>query len=239
VRGVAISSDGEIVVTACDDGHVRSWSMRTGMRIDDLTHAIPLAAVALAPAGDLVVALDDAGEVVVWRGTVQLEHRKRTQSAARAVAFSHDGTRLVISGATDTQIFEVERDRIQTTAVVTLDGPLQDVRAVVFTSDDSRVITGGGDGLAKVWDAAKGKLIGIREAHGAAINALAISADGSTLWAGCESRDQGVVRAWDIHVETRGVAQLQALLRQRVPLRLDDDDVVQPTSEPRELDGQY
>src|SRR5262245_51948115 len=70
------------------------------------------------------------------------------------------------------------------------------------------LITGGGDGLAKLWDAAKGKLIGVRDAHGTAINSLAISADGNTVWAGCESRAQGAVRAWDIHVETRAVGRL-------------------------------
>lgn len=32
--------------------------------------------------------------------------------------------------------------------------------------------------------------------------------------------------------------RLQALLRQRVPLRLDDDDVVRLTSEPRDIDDQ-
>ena len=61
---------------------------------------------------------------------------------------------------------------------------------------------------------------------------------GNTVWAGCESRDQGAVRAWDIHVETRAVDRLQALLRQRVPLRLDDDVVVRLTSEPPGIDDQ-
>ena len=154
------------------------------------------------------------------------------------MAFSHDGTRLVVSSATDAQIFEVGRGAVATTPAVALDGPLQDVRAVVFTSDDSRVITGGGDGLAKVWDAANGKLIGTRNAHRTAINSLAISADGDTLWAGSESGEQGIVRAWDIRVETRSAAALAALLHQRVPWRLDDNVVVRRTSEPRELDGQ-
>ena len=238
VRAIAISTDGERVVTACDDGHLRSWSLRAGALIGEWRHTVALAAIALSPTSDLVVALDDDGQVIVWRGAVQLDRRKRTESAARAVAFSHDGTRLVVSGATDAQIFEVGRGAVATTAAVALDGPLQDVRAVVFTGDDSRVITGGGDGLAKVWDAANGKLIGIRSAHRTAINSLAISADGDTLWAGSESGERGVVRAWDIRVETRSAAALVALLHQRVPWRLDDDVVVRGTSEPRELDGQ-
>ncbi|HEY0985972.1 MAG TPA: hypothetical protein VGD80_02930, partial [Kofleriaceae bacterium] len=238
VRAIAISTDGERVFTACDDGHLRSWSLRAGALIGEWRHTVALGAIALSPTSDLVVALDDDGQVIVWRGAVQLDRRKRTESAARAAAFSHDGTRLVVSGATDAQIFEVGRDAVATTPAVALDGPLQDVRAVVFTGDDSRVITGGGDGLAKVWDAANGKLIGIRNAHRTAINSLAISADGDTLWAGSESGEQGIVRAWDIRVETRSAAALAALLHQRVPWRLDDDVVVRRTSEPRELDGQ-
>jgi WD40 repeat protein len=238
VRAIAISADGELVVTACDDGHLRSWSLRTGALIGEWRHTVALGAVTLSPTSDLVVALDEDGQVIVWRGAVQLDRRKRTESAARAVAFSHDGTRLVVSGATDAQIFEVGRDAVATTPVVALDGPLQDVRVVVFTNDDSRVITGGGDGLAKVWDAANGKLIGTRNAHGTAINSLAVSADGDTLWAGSESGEQGIVRAWDIRVETRSASALAALLHQRVPWRLDDDLVVRRTSEPREHDGQ-
>jgi WD40 repeat protein len=237
VRAVAILPPGEVVATACEDGHVRFWSIAAGAELRDLAHAVPLTAVALAPEGDLVVALDDAGQAVVWRGAVPIERRKRTQSAARALAFSHDGTRIVITGATDAQIFRVERDRVQPTPTVALDGPLQDVRAVVFSNDDSRVITGGGDGLVKIWDADKGKLIGIRNAHGTAINSLAISADGDTLWAGCESGDHGFVRGWDIHVEVRDPRRLRELLH-RVPWRLDEDDVVRLTHEPREPDEQ-
>jgi WD40 repeat protein len=239
VRSIAISTSGEVVFTACEDGRVRSWSMRDGTRIGEWTHTVALSAVAPSPTGDLLVALDDDGQVVVWRGAAQLDRRKRTESAARALAFSHDGRRLVVSGATDAQIFAVGPGAIATSPLVALDGALQDVRVVAFTTDDSRVITGGGDGLAKMWDAAKGKLLGIRNAHGTEINSLATSADGKTLWAGSERGDQGFVRAWDIHVETRTGTELRALLHARVPWRLDEDVAVRQTGELRELDGQH
>jgi WD40 repeat protein len=238
VRAIAISSDGELVFTACADGHLRSWSLRSGTLTGEWRHTVALSAIARSPTSDLLVALDDDGQAIVWRGATLLDRRKRTESAARALAFSHDGRRLLISGATDAQIFKVDHGAVAATPMIALDGPLQDVRTVVFTSDDSRVITGGGDGLAKVWDAAEGKLLGIRNAHRTAINSLAISADGNTLWAGSESGEQGIVRAWDIRVETRSAAALAALVHERVPWRLDDDVVVRRTSEPRELDGQ-
>jgi len=59
---------------------------------------------------------------------------------------------------------------------------------------------------AQLLDLASGKLLGIRNAHRTAINSLALSADGNTLWAGSESGEQGIVRAWDIRVETRSAS---------------------------------
>jgi WD40 repeat protein len=225
VRAIAFSATA--IAAACDRGEVLRWA-ETGARLRTLVHPDKLPIVAVAMAGSFIVAVDDQGNVLAWdtNGVLLDGPRSRYVAAARAVAFSHDGTRLAVCSATEASVFAVVPGAVAEKPFVTLDGPMQDVRTVSFTIDDTRVITAGGDSLARVWDVAKGKLLGTRDAHGAAIESLAVSADDSTLWAG---GSDGVLRAWDIHVESREVSRLHAQVH--VPWHLGDDDVVTLTSE--------
>jgi WD40 repeat protein/serine/threonine protein kinase len=70
-------------------------------------------------------------------------------------------------------------------------------QAMCFHRDATVVFTGSGRaraGEARLWDLATGKPLGEALAHPAAVNAVAVSPDGSTLLTGC---DDGMVRVWD------------------------------------------
>ena len=99
-------------------------------------------------------------------------------------------------------------------------GPAGEVAAVAFSHDGSLVFTGGADGVARVWDAAKGKLLATRDTGGEPIEALALS--GELLWTG---NTDGIARALDVRV-LRDPSVLQDFIARRVPWRLGDDDVV-------------
>jgi WD40 repeat protein len=197
----------------------------TGQLLRTLDHKAPLAQIALSSDGT-IAAVDDQGRVVVWSAaspTPQLQPQL-TNGLTRAIAFSSDGQRFVASG-TDTRIFPSLAGTIGL-AQLTIDGPTGELRAVAFTRDGTAVITAGVDGLVQLWDADKGKLLGVRGTRGATIHALATSSDG-LLWVG--GADQ-LLRVWDIHAEERDVVLLGAVMR-RTPWRLDDLDAVVRRSE--------
>jgi WD40 repeat protein len=225
VRALAFSPDGSMVATAGDGGVVRLWSTQTHTLIRTLRHGKPM--IALAYRDDtLLAALDEDGVVVLWNPSTEqpLEAKPVLNGVGRTIAFSRDGKRFVVGGKADARIFEVEATRLGE-ELQRLEPPTGDVRAVAFTTDGSRVITAGVDGIAKVWDAAKGKLVGIRDAHGGAIYSIAQSSDGNTLWTA--SHDRGI-RAWNIRVESSPAIELDAFLNKHVPWCLGDDAVVRP-----------
>lgn len=113
-----------------------------------------------------------------------------------SVLFSPDGKRLVsISEDGTAQLLEIESLQAQPIRLEH-DHP---VRAVAFSSDGSRLATGGGrvnpsQGATWIWDSASGKRLG-RLRHIAAVNALIFSPDGKFL--ATAGRDMQV-RLWDI-----------------------------------------
>jgi WD40 repeat protein len=81
----------------------------------------------------------------------------------------------------------VDHGVVDEASSVRLDGSTGNARAVAFTPDHSRVITAGADGVAQIWDASKGSLIGKRVQRDA-ITSLALTADGRFLWVGRRTR---------------------------------------------------
>jgi len=83
----------------------------------------------------------------------------------------------------------------------TLSGHGDRVTSVVYSPDGSRLISGSWDGTVRLWDVASGQQIGSFE-HGAEINTVAVSYDGSRIAAGGINPEggglDGRVRVWDV-----------------------------------------
>jgi WD40 repeat protein len=70
-----------------------------------------------------------------------------------------------------------------------------EVHAVAFSPDSKRLVTGSGDGTARLWDVAKGEELMAFRGHRGAVRAVAFSPDGQRLATG---GDDGTVRIWDV-----------------------------------------
>ncbi|HUJ57895.1 MAG TPA: protein kinase [Kofleriaceae bacterium] len=212
VRAIAIADD-DVAATASRDGVRLWWPSGASHQLDGRATS----AIAFQPEGALIVAGEDDGTLTTWYGMVEATYQPRC-GAISAVAFSPDGGRLIVAGMTDAKIYRAGV-RVYLAEPIALDGA-GEVRAAQFTADGTRVITAGGDGIARIWDAATGKELGRRGAHGKALEALAIH-DDDTLWL---ASSDGTISAFDIHADTRSAAELDRFVRERGPWRLDRDD---------------
>ena len=79
-----------------------------------------------------------------------------------------------------------------------LDGDYNPVTVLAFSTDGSKMVSAGADGIARVWDLGApdpAATAHVLRGHEAAINALALKADGSLLATGS---DDTSVRVWDL-----------------------------------------
>ncbi len=211
----ALATAGDLVAIASDE-IVTVWSTTDCSAkgsLDDKGTVIR----AIAAAGDDIAVGAGDGTVVLWNVRTGAKRSLPVMHAAvTALAYSPDGRRLAVACEGEARIINpaVSGERLA------LDGPFGKVTAIGWL-DEARVVTASGDGSAKVWDAAKGKLLGVRGPPGEALTSLAI--DGDKLWLGSE---EGIASAWEVGVLTSDVDQLDAFLAAKTHWMLGDDDVV-------------
>jgi WD40 repeat protein/serine/threonine protein kinase len=174
VIGASFSPDGPRIATRTVTGGVpnararsgvKVWDMRTGALLRDLTEPDP----------------HSGGVMVGWRG--------------ESVAFSPDGTRIVLGGYRTREGRATVADVRTGATLVELIEHNGAVHCAAFGGDGKRVVTGGSDMTVKVWDAEKGgpALLDLR-GHTGEVNAVAFSPDGTRIISGSEDR---TVRVWD------------------------------------------
>jgi WD40 repeat protein len=112
-------------------------------------------------------------------------------------AISADGTRIVLP---DLRSEAAVRDLKDGTIVATLKGHkaggrFDRVLTARFSPDGSKIVTGGGDNTAKVWDAATGKCLATFTGHTLEVASVEFSADGKFVATGSY---RGEIKIWNI-----------------------------------------
>ena len=215
IRAIAIA--GRLVATTAGRG---AWLSS----LDDC-HAVrvlgsgAITSLAFAGGGAWLIGGTSDGSVIAWDVATGAARARPGVTTGGVTALAARGGALLVAG-NDVRIYPFANGQFGASRA--LEVPSGTVTAVAWL-DDARVVTASADGSASVWDAARGKLLGTRAAPGAATTSLAADAAGDTLWSGGED---GVVRAWDVHVATAPAAELERFLDERVTWRLGPDDVV-------------
>ena len=221
---VAFSPDGSRIATGDSAGVLRLWTLDGRLVRTVASEGRALRSVAFGPRGDVIVGGFASGSLVVWTSAGELLARRQTRGPVRSVAFDASGAVLAVGGVDYAQIWRFGAALVPSLALA-IEGPTGEVRAVAVSRDGSRVVTAGTDGVAQVWDVAKGKLLATRDPQAGAIDAISLSADDATLWT---ASADGTARVWDVHAVSSSIDRLTTFIERHVPWRLGEDDVVHP-----------
>ena len=195
IHDAAISSDGNVVITADWQGNSYLWNVLTGEKFDvPFAHGSSVSAVDISPDGATVLTAGGSaaqlwdlasrkptGPRIEHLGTIH--HARFSPNGHHVVTASYDNTgRLwdVLTGEPIGTSFEH-------------DGPLEDA---AFSPVRSLVVTGGHDGIARIWDIGRVKPAREPFRDSAPVNAVAITPDGTrVVFAGTN----GVLELWAAH----------------------------------------
>jgi len=191
---VATTPDGSRVAAGCKDGVLREYGVADGDLVRELTgHLGYVRAVTYTADGQRLLSAAGDGTVRVW--ALDAEEPEAVLEGHRggvlAVAVSADG-KLALSGGRDAtvRLWDLEEAAL----LRTMEGHRGWVQAVTFAPGGKYALSGARDGRIIKWDLETGE-VAAETVNGAAVNALACDAEGSTVYA---AGSDGAVGVWDL-----------------------------------------
>jgi cytochrome c len=184
VRAIAISDDGNTVLSGSFDTAAIRWSLRTESAEQVLRfHSAAVNAVAFLKDGRIATAGADA-RIAIWTPGRQQPDQILEGHGAPIVslAVSPDGTRLA-SGSWD---HTVRIWSLGDGAQQVLEGHAQNVNGVAFTPDDRSLVSVGYDRQLRIWPLLGGTPNVIT--LGASLNAVAVAPDGELVTGGADGK---------------------------------------------------
>lgn len=192
VSGVAVTTDGLLVVTGSYDRTIRVWDANSGKQIRLYQgHLEKVTSLAMRPDGRQVASGSEDGRIFLWDISSVDEHVQvgEAKDSLWAVAYAPDGSRMAVAGAD--RLIRVYDAAGKLTH--TLKGHSAAITSLVFVTPE-RLASAGGDRVIKLWNAADGTHERDLTGHTSAILALGTLGNGTLLSASADKS----ARAWDL-----------------------------------------
>ena len=214
VWSVAVTPDGQYIVSGSYDDTVRLWRVEDGRLVRTMSgHTRDVQTVAVTPDGRYIVSAGDDKTVRVWELSTGecIRVLQGHTDIIWSVAVSADG-RYIISGSYDGTIRMWEMERILSARPGDLHGANNSVRrtfrqdneifSVVITPDGRYVLSANGDDFdrregnaIRVWDTENGEQVRVITGHTNDVSCIALTPDGSRV---VSASLDGTVRLWNV-----------------------------------------
>jgi WD40 repeat protein/Flp pilus assembly protein TadD len=222
INSLAISPNGQGLVSGSSDQTVRMWEMSTGEELRSIRgYATDVSSVAISPDGQTLITGSDVIKIynlATGRLLDTIENRKQ----AFCIAISPDG-QILVSGNNDGTInvwgfkalgYAFER---LTTGILHLTKGLQAFRghrgsvlSVAISPDGQILVSGSNDTTINVWKLTTAKAVSTLKGHEDSVNCVAISPDGQTIVSGSNDK---TIRIWQVPINQEpGTSWKQAIL---------------------------
>lgn len=194
VTAVAISPNGQTIVSGSLDDKIKIWHLQTGELTQTLSgHSKAINTLAISPNGQLLVSGGDDRTIKIWNLLTGSPLRTLTDHGrdVSSVAISADGLTLA-SGSKDRTIklWKLTNGTLRGTLL----SPAGMIKSVAISPDGKFLASGGLDNQIKLWAMDSGKLLRTLSGHFNLVNSVAISPDGKIIASG--SKDK-TIKLWD------------------------------------------
>ena len=216
VVSLDLSEDGRLALTTCFDGRVRAWDVATARVLMTLQVEDPeISDARFVPDADAVVTVHATSRAIrLWdlstgqeisaldsdqEASEPMLDLRRRGALVWAARFTEDGRHLVTVGGNEARLWNLESRR-----EVLRFAPHEVVASAEFSTDGTRIVTGGWDGSARIWNVETGKGI-LKLGHGeeatdarhvGAINSAVFSPDDASRLV-LTASDDGTARSWN------------------------------------------
>ena len=200
VRSLAITPDGEILMSGSDDNTIKLWQLATGEEIGTLRgHSKTVSAIAISADGEILASGSEDKTIKLWQlstgmqiGTLTLGNWfSRDSGCVYAVAISPEAEILASldnSGAVKLWNLKTGQE------IRRLQGDTSWINAIAISPTGKTLVAASGDSI-KLWNLKTGRQFPILRGHQSWVRAVSFSPDGQTLASGS---DDATIKLWNL-----------------------------------------
>ncbi len=201
VQDVAISPDGQFIVSASDDATLKVWDTATGQQSHTLIgHRNKVRACAISPNGQFIVSASDDATLKVWDTATGQERYTFSwhHGLVGFCAISPDGKLIVSAISHVLKVWDVETGQERST----LSGHQMrrgqgygNIRRCAISPDSQFIVSASDDHTLKVWDVELGQERHTLSGHTGPVRSCVISPDGKLIVSASNDR---TLKIWDV-----------------------------------------
>ncbi len=193
VSSVAVTPDGQTIVSGSCDNTIKVWRLSDGMLLRTLRgHRSSVPAVAVTPDGQTVVSGGLDKTIRVWRfsdGALLRTLTGHTSEVSSVAVTPHGQAAVSGSGDGTIKVWRLSDGKL----LRTLRGHNGAVNSVAVVPDGQTVVSGSDDKTIRVWQLADGTLLRTLRGDTSLVNSVAVTPDGHSIVSGSSD---GTIKVW-------------------------------------------
>ncbi|MEZ2246871.1 hypothetical protein [Microcoleus sp.] len=196
---LAITPDGQTLVSGSDNNTIKIWQLSTGQLLRTLTghdtgHDKAVRSLAISPDGQNIVSGSSDKTIKIWQLSTGQELRTLTghSDSILSLAISPDGQNIVSGSSDDTiKIWQLSTGQ----ELRTLTGHSDSIFSLAISPDGQNIVSGSSDDTIKIWQLSTGQELRTLTGHSSGVWSLAISPDGQNIVSGSSDK---TIKIWQL-----------------------------------------